>query len=160
MKRGEEGLTPFGRLVKQLREERRMSPEDLAEKAGIPGTTLWRRLTGRGAITVDEVRRIAEALGVPNAVLVREAITAEGGQWEPGPDVESLDPSPAGEAITDYVGNLDRILRTLRSFPGGDLGKRLKIGYLNLVEDIARDTGNVMPLEYYGLRKQVNDGEL
>ena len=42
----------------------------LADKAGIPRTTLIRRLTGTSPFTVDELARIAGALGVDVVALV------------------------------------------------------------------------------------------
>jgi plasmid maintenance system antidote protein VapI len=146
-------------LRRQLRHEggRRVSQSELATLADVSRATLSvainaDRLTGRTARKLARILETSE-----DVILYGESPT---GQWEPAPDGEEVAPSPNAAALEEWVSNLDRIVLTLRNFPGGDIGQKLKIGFLNAVEDIARDTGNKLPIEYYALRKQVQDGDL
>ena len=65
-------LTAFGQVVDQLRREQGLEKGDLADKAGIPRTTFWRKLSGKSPITMDDVERIATALGVAKTRLIGE----------------------------------------------------------------------------------------
>jgi transcriptional regulator with XRE-family HTH domain len=47
----------------------RLSQQNLADKLGWGQTVVSKRLTGKVAITADEVKQIADALGVTPAVL-------------------------------------------------------------------------------------------
>lgn len=138
-------------------EGERLTQSELADLAGVSRATLSvainaDRLTGRTA------RKLAAVLeSTEDAILYGDSPS---GQWEPAPDSEPKPHSSNAEELEEWISNLDRIVVTLRNFPGGEIGQRLKIGFLNAVEDIARDTGNKLPLEYYRLRKQVQDGEL
>jgi hypothetical protein len=112
-------------------------------------------MSGRTGVTLEDVKVFALALGVEEARIAVESVS---GQWEPRPEEEG-GTSPHGVELEEFVSNMDRIVLTLRNFPGGELGVRIKIGFLNLVEDVARETGNKLPIEYYRIRKEVQDGE-
>lgn len=149
-------LPELGQRLNDLLFRQRLTRSDLAAKAGLSRDRVQQAL--RGTVTVKTARKIASALGVTEEFL----LTGKDGdqQWEPADSVAEPAPSYAGEQLEEFLSNMDRIVRTLRNFPGGELGMRLKIGFLNAVEDVARETGNKLPLEYYQLRKRVSDGEL
>lgn len=51
-------------------QESGLSLTELADRTGIPYTTLHRRATGRTSVYVEELRIIADALGIPVTDLV------------------------------------------------------------------------------------------
>ena len=55
---------PLGENVRRLREQRFLSPAELAEKAGISRNTLWRIESGQYPARARTVRKLAEVLGV------------------------------------------------------------------------------------------------
>jgi transcriptional regulator with XRE-family HTH domain len=71
---------PLGEQVRRLREERFLSPSELAEKAGISRNTLYRIESGQYTAYPKTVRKIAAALGVQPTDLVsmEELRTARG----------------------------------------------------------------------------------
>lgn len=160
---GVSDLTVFGEQVERLRKalpkERRPGKAELAAKVGISRSRWHRIMTGRAKLTADEALRLTKILETDVYTLIAHDVPLQ--QWEPEPDVPNDDGiTPEGAQLEDYLSNFDRIVRTLRNFPGGKLGQRLKIGYLNGVEDAARETGNKLPLEFFTLRKRVLDGDL
>jgi transcriptional regulator with XRE-family HTH domain len=62
----------LGRRIRELREARGMSSPELARRARIDRSDLWRIEHGRGprSIGFDRLERIANALGVPLAALL------------------------------------------------------------------------------------------
>jgi HTH-type transcriptional regulator, competence development regulator len=70
----------LGKRVRRLREERFLSPSELAEKAGISRNTLYRIESGQFAAYPKTVRKLAEALGVEptDLVTMEELRTARG----------------------------------------------------------------------------------
>lgn len=60
----------LGEQVRQFREERFLSPSELAEKAGISRNTLYRIESGQYAAYPRTVRKLADALGVQPTALV------------------------------------------------------------------------------------------
>ena len=70
----------LGEQVRRLREERFLSPSELAEKAGISRNTLYRIESGQFAAFPKTVRKLADALGVQPTDLVsmEELRTARG----------------------------------------------------------------------------------
>lgn len=60
----------FGRRVKALREERDLSQEVLADRAGLHRTAISLIETAKRASTLDTVEKLARALGVPPADLM------------------------------------------------------------------------------------------
>lgn len=61
-----------GCRIRQLREERGLSQEALAELAGISRHTMYRTETGARSASVDVVIKLAAALDVPVDHLFRE----------------------------------------------------------------------------------------
>lgn len=150
-----EALSPFGERVQAVLDEQGRSRAWVQKAMGISRTTLWRIMTGRTPATLGDVDAFALLLEVEPRRLVPDNLA---GQWEPSTEGQR-DPSAQGLELEEFVSNMDRIVMTLRNFPGGELGVRIKIGFLNLVEDVARETGHKLPLEYYRIRKEVQDGE-
>lgn len=62
----------LGRRLRILRDERGLTQEQLAERAGIDNKTVSRCENGHYAISVDQVARLARALGVPSWRLFRD----------------------------------------------------------------------------------------
>lgn len=63
----------FGEKVRQLREERGMSQQELAKKIGISSRALWAyENQGTYPRKREQYARIAEALGVPESYLLSE----------------------------------------------------------------------------------------
>ena len=157
-----ETVSAFGAVVERLRKERGYSKQGLARLLGISRAQVWRIMTGRARLADAELDKLAAALAVPVARLTSAIQDSErnGGQWEPSDDSSGTGNSPQDDAIEDYLSNLDRILVTLRNFPGGSIGLRLKLGYLNAVEDVAREVGEKLPPRYWELRRRVHDGEV
>lgn len=161
-----EGVTDLfpgaGERIETLRrrargaEGHRLTQGELADKAEISRAT-YSVAVNQDRLTARTARKLAAVLdSTEEAILYGESVS---GQWDPRPDV-GPPTSREGEELEEWISNLDRIVLTLRNFPGGEVGQKLKVGFLNAVEDIARDTGNKLPLEYYALRKRVQDGEL
>lgn len=69
----------LGTVVRSKRVKADLTRAQLAELTGIPEANLKRRETGANEITVSEIKRIAEALGVPAHKLVDEALEDFGG---------------------------------------------------------------------------------
>ena len=52
--------------LRELREEKNMTQEELAEKSGVSRTIIWRlESNGNHNATTKTIHRLAEALGVP-----------------------------------------------------------------------------------------------
>ena len=70
----------LGEQVRRLREDRFLSPSELAEKAGISRNTLYRIESGQYAAFPRTVRKLADALGVQptDLVTMEELRTARG----------------------------------------------------------------------------------
>ncbi len=68
-KRHEPGIKAFGNRLRQLRKERGLSQEDLAFAADIELSQISRIERGIINTSISQVFQIAEALGVPPAVL-------------------------------------------------------------------------------------------
>ena len=70
----------LGEQVRRLREDRFLSPSELAEKAGISRNTLYRIESGQYAAYPKTVRKIADALGVqPTDLVSMEELRASRG---------------------------------------------------------------------------------
>lgn len=61
-----------GRRIRQLRAERNLSQEQLAELAGIARHSVYRTELATHSASLDHLTLIADALGVPLVDLVRE----------------------------------------------------------------------------------------
>lgn len=69
----------LGAVVRSKRIKRDLSQADAAAGAGIPLSNYQRREAGTNEITVSELNRIAEVVGVPAHALVQEALDDFGG---------------------------------------------------------------------------------
>ena len=58
--------------LKELRRERVLSLRELEDKSGVSYNTIWRIEDGRQGAHPRTVRKLAEALGVEPAELIRE----------------------------------------------------------------------------------------
>lgn len=63
--------------IKELREAAGLTQEELGERCGTSGTQIWRLETGERKLTAEWMVRIGQALGVPPAELISNAIMAE-----------------------------------------------------------------------------------
>lgn len=62
--------------VRSAMVEKGLTPKGLADDAGIPRTTLNRRLTGKSSFTLNELDAIAPSLGVTAADLLADEVAA------------------------------------------------------------------------------------
>jgi hypothetical protein len=60
--------------------------------------------------------------------------------------------------LESFVGNLDRIIRTLSTGSSAKLDARSKLAILNGIEEAARLAGQQLPGEFWELRRAVNEG--
>jgi len=67
----------IARLVRAAQEKSELSVEDLALRAGIAPRTLYRRLEGNSAWTIDEVAYIAAILDVPVSSLLNDGVPSD-----------------------------------------------------------------------------------
>jgi transcriptional regulator with XRE-family HTH domain len=58
--------------LKELRRERVLSLRELEEKSGVSYNTIWRLEDGRQGAHPQTIRKLAEALGVEPAELLKE----------------------------------------------------------------------------------------
>jgi transcriptional regulator with XRE-family HTH domain len=61
-----------GRELRRLRRRKVLSMRELEERSGISYNTVWRLETGRTGAQPKTIRKLAEALGVDPARLVKE----------------------------------------------------------------------------------------
>lgn len=61
----------FGERLRQLRRDRAVSQEDLAEAAGLDRTYVSSCERGKRNISIENIDRLARALGVPITELMR-----------------------------------------------------------------------------------------
>lgn len=66
-----------GKRLKQVREARNLSLQQLADDAGVNLSTLWRIESGRTVPSTDTARKIAETLGVSTLWLLGESDTED-----------------------------------------------------------------------------------
>lgn len=65
---------PLGAYVDQVRRGRGATYRDLSDATGIPLATIHRKIQGgNGSLTVDELDRIAHALGTTASALLTDA---------------------------------------------------------------------------------------
>lgn len=148
-------LTPAGTIVERLRGERELTQEELARAIGVTRQHYSRVIKGQADLKLREWRQLADTLGVDLGTILQDT----GGQWEPDPAGEGEE-APSETELGEFVSNMDRIVRTLRTLPGGALGKPIKVAVLNAAEQSAAETGATLPLEYYDIRRKVLAGEL
>lgn len=78
MRRRRSTLTAAAGILREL-DRQGLTVDDLHSRTGIPVSVLNRKLTGNGPIDLNELDRIADALGVPVDALMRTARTTNGG---------------------------------------------------------------------------------
>lgn len=140
--------------VESLLHQRRMRKQELARAIGMTRQGLWRRLRRPELIRVADLDRIAGALGTTRDGLL-DGIAPPGAE---GP--AAGDGGAGAEPLEDYLGQADRIVRTLGTLPAGETGRRWKHALLALIEDAAAETGTRLPREFWELRRRVHEGEL
>lgn len=163
MPKPREGLTELGQRIEDLRRAAGLNTQGLARKAAMSRQHLWRISTGRTDVETGDVVRIARALGVAPSELLPDL---GAGQWEPETDRDAAaagsgdEPTPAGRELEAFMSNMERIVHLLSNSSGGDITQAVKIGLLNGIEQVARETGNKLPPEYGEIRRRVINGEL
>lgn len=68
----DQGRRAFGRRVRELRQARGYSQEELAERSGLHRTYISSLERGQRNVGIDNVRVLAESLGVPTADLFEQ----------------------------------------------------------------------------------------
>ncbi|MEP6732127.1 MAG: helix-turn-helix domain-containing protein [bacterium] len=149
-------LTPLGKRLEILRIERGVSKQRLARHAGTSRQQLWRVMTGKSELTSSLRERLASALAVESATLVS-------GHVQPATvsmttTVMGMSSSPI--SVGDYLTDPHFLATTLRTLPAGDGGRRLKRALLNVLEDLAVETGRSLPIDYSEIHRRVLSGEM
>jgi transcriptional regulator with XRE-family HTH domain len=147
------GSTPgVGDRIDYLMRDRRLTRTALADLAKISRQTLHRAL-GKDEITRSVAQRLASVLNVTEAYLLF-------GAERPMVSAVHEEPPPYGAAneLADFVGNLDRIIRTLSTGTNAALDPKSKLAILNGIEEAARLAGQQLPSEFWDLRRAVNEG--
>jgi len=154
-------LTALGKRLEILRIERGVSKQRLARHAGTSRQQLWRVMTGKSELTTSLRERLASALAVESATLVAgqhvptHALSAE---ISAGGTIASGMRSPS--TIDEYLADATLLAATLRTLPSGSGGRRLKRALLNVLEDLAVETGRSLPVDYSDIHRRVLAGEL
>ena len=129
--------------------------QGVAKRIGISRVQLWRALHEAVELSHEQLAQLETVLDVPQGALG----STPTGQWEPEPPGEGEE-APSETELGEFVSNMDRIVRTLRTMPSGPVGKPIKIAVLNATEQAAAETGAMLPREYYDIRRRVLAGEL
>jgi transcriptional regulator with XRE-family HTH domain len=153
-------LTPLGKRLEILRIERGVSKQRLARHAGTSRQQLWRVMTGKSELTSSLRERLATALAVESAVITGRPATATTPSVSAVVQITHGEPDASSLGIADYLTEPAHLVRTLRTLPAGDSGRRLKRSLLNAIEDLAVDSGFALPFDYSDIRRRVLAGEL
>lgn len=160
-------LTSLGKQIEVLRIGRRLSKQHLARYAGTSRQQLWRVMSGKSELTSTLRARLAEALRVPESMLIgtAEPTTTSATMTTTATVLGTASEASATlslEALSAeaYVEQVDRIERTLRTMPNGADGRELKRTLLNAIEDVALKKEIVLPPDFFDLRRRVLAGEL
>jgi transcriptional regulator with XRE-family HTH domain len=171
-------LTPLGRQLEALRLERGLSKQGLARHAGTSRQQLWRVMTGKSELTSSLCQRLAEVLGIDSRALrnpdaFARAMSEIAPRSGPGegrlPGVADalakwLDVHGASTSdhppLLDYLADPVHVERTLATLPPGEVGRRLKRGLLDAIEDAAAEAATKLPAGFFVLRGRVLNGEL
>jgi transcriptional regulator with XRE-family HTH domain len=179
-------LTALGRQLEMLRLERGLSKQDLARHAGTSRQQLWRVMTGKSELTGSLCERLGEVLGIDSRALrnpeaFARAIAEVAGRttsgaasalatvtgviplhsWHASGSSRAPEPvSSAPPTLAEYLANVEYVARTLATYPGGDVGRRLKRQFLDALEDAATEAATKLPPDFFALRGRVVNGEL
>jgi transcriptional regulator with XRE-family HTH domain len=179
-------LTALGRQLEMLRLERGLSKQNLARHAGTSRQQLWRVMTGKSELTGSLCERLAEVLGIDSRALrnpeafaraiAEVAARPVAAAAAALPVIDGVIPlhgwhgsgsSRAPEPITsappslgEYLTSAAHVERTLATYPGGDIGRRLKRQFLDALEDAAAEAALKLPSDFFALRGRVVNGEL
>ena len=155
-------LTPLGKRIERLRIERGLSKQRLAQRSGTSRQQLWRVMSGKAELTGGHCLRLAEALGIdprllscPELPLPEESIAATA-----APTRAAMAAPTRATSAREYLERSELIARTLRTLPDGPGGIALKRGFLNALEDAARDHRLELPAGFFELRRRVLNEEL
>jgi transcriptional regulator with XRE-family HTH domain len=180
-------LTALGRQLEMLRLERGLSKQNLARHAGTSRQQLWRVMTGKSELTGSLCERLAEVLGIdsralrnpeafaraiaevaarPVAAAAVAALPAIDGViplhgWHGSGSSRAPEPiASTPPSLAEYLASAAHVERTLATYPGGDVGRRLKRQFLDALEDAAADAAVKLPSDFFALRGRVVNGEL
>jgi transcriptional regulator with XRE-family HTH domain len=147
-------LTVLGKRLEILRIERGISKQHLARHAGTSRQQLWRVMTGKSELTSSLRERLAFALSVDTHALYN------GDRRDDGHGASTASALTVVPTLNEYLTNPSLLAATLRTMPSGDGGRRLKRSLLNTLEDLAVESGHMLPLDYSEIRRRVISGEL
>jgi len=108
-------MADIGKRIKELRTERGMTQQQLADASGLPRHKIGKVETGERAVAATEIASIADALGVSSSAVVRPV--GSGVLFRNGApkDPESIE---AVRFFEEYVRNSRAIRIIKRSMPG------------------------------------------
>ena len=144
-------LTELGKRIEMLRIHRGISKQHLARFADTSRQQLWRVMTGKSELTLGLRSRIAEALDIQPSELDGMA---------PATRSLSLVPARVAKSLAEYLADPAALATTLASMPAGDVGRKLKRGLLDALEDAALTETLTLSSEFFELRRKVLSGEL
>ncbi|MCL4423961.1 MAG: helix-turn-helix domain-containing protein [Firmicutes bacterium] len=122
-----------GRLIRQLREARGMSLEELADRLDVPSDCLQDIEEGRRKLASDGLKEVSEIFGVPLSSL------------EEGPP---SDGEPDDKTVAISIGRLLRELREGKGFTLAELGKQAGISLAHISEiERGRSAASLKTLE-------------
>ena len=67
-------MADVGRRIKELREERNLTQEDLAHRLNTHPQSVWRYEAGTRSLTAEKIEEIARVLGVEPGVLFEDPL--------------------------------------------------------------------------------------
>jgi transcriptional regulator with XRE-family HTH domain len=153
-------LTALGKRLEILRIERGLSKQRLARHAGTSRQQLWRVMTGKSELTGSLRERLAFALAVDAQSFYSSSESGQSSRSGLSPRSSAASTLSVPPTIAEYLADPAHLGSTLRSLPAGDAGRRLKRALLNIVEDLAVEAAQPLPLDYSEIRRRVLAGEL
>ena len=148
-------LSVLGKRIELLRIDRGLSKQALARRAGTSRQQLWRVMTGKSELTGSLCLRLSDVLQADPRTLRDPAISVQ--QLA----VHESQAAPIAPATLEaWLGNPDHVVRTLRTLPGGESARVLRLDLLDAAERRARLAGIASPAHLAELRRRVVAGEL